>query len=284
MKSCMLILLVVMSLSVSACGGGGTTGTTPPPPSSTYTIGGTVSGLSGTGLILQNNGGNNLAISANGNFTFSTAIASGGSYNVTVLSEPSSPAQNCAVTNGSGTANANVTSVQVTCSAATYTVGGTVINLAGVGGGLQLEDNGDDSLLVNANGTFTFPVALASGSAYSVTVSAQPSSPAQTCEVTDGSGTATANVTNIVVDCGHKEWAWVDGANIVNQDGAYGTKGTAAPGNIPGARHGSISWTDAAGNLWLFGGVGYDSAGTLGDLNDLWKYSAGEWTWIGGSN
>lgn len=52
----------------------------------------------------------------------------------------------------------------------------------------------------------------------------------------------------------------------------------AAAGNLPGGRHDPVSWkdangwADAGGNLWLFGGKGYDSAGTLGDLNDLWKY------------
>jgi hypothetical protein len=94
---------------------GVTTGAPPQPPT-TYTIGGTVSDLSGTGLVLQNNGSNNLPVSASGGFTFSTPIASGGTYNVTVLTQPSSPAQTCVVTNSSGTANANVTSVQVTCA------------------------------------------------------------------------------------------------------------------------------------------------------------------------
>ena len=55
------------------------------PAPQSYTIGGTVSGLSGTGLVLQNNGGNNLSVSANGRFTFTTAIASGSTYNVTVF-------------------------------------------------------------------------------------------------------------------------------------------------------------------------------------------------------
>ena len=50
-------------LFVIGCAGGGTQGSNPPPV--TYTIGGTVSGLSGTGLVLQNNGGNNLSVSAN---------------------------------------------------------------------------------------------------------------------------------------------------------------------------------------------------------------------------
>lgn len=45
-----------------------------------------------------------------------------------------------------------------------------------------------------------------------------------------------------------------------------------------------MNWTDSGGNLWLFGGIGYDlTAGSRGDepLNDLWKYSNGQWTWEG---
>lgn len=80
------------------------------------------------------------------------------------------------------------------------------------------------------------------------------------------------------------EWTWVSGSSIPNQNGVYGTQGIAAPGNNPGARASAVTWTDAAGNLWLFGGDGYDSVGGLDELNDLWKYSAGEWTWIAGSN
>jgi hypothetical protein len=72
---------------------------------------------------------------------------------------------------------------------------------------------------------------------------------------------------------------------VVNQSGIYGTLGTTAPSNVPGARYGAVRWTDAAGNLWLFGGHGLtSSAGNYDDLNDLWKYSAGEWTWMGGSS
>jgi len=251
-----------------------------------YTIGGTVSGLSGTGLVLQNNGGNNLSVSTNGSFTFIAAIPNGSSYNVTVLTQPtSSPAQNCTVTNGSGTPSADVTSVQVTCTNITYTIGGTVIDLAGTGGGLQLQDNGGDTLLVNANGAFTFATALLPRSAYSVTVFVQPASPPQTCKVTNGTGTATGNITSVTVDCGQNEWIWEGGSNVNNQPGAYGTKGTAAPANIPGARNAPVGWPDAAGNLWMFGGAGYDSTPSgFGALNDLWKYSAGEWTWEGGPN
>lgn len=80
------------------------------------------------------------------------------------------------------------------------------------------------------------------------------------------------------------EWTWMGGSNLVNQSGTYGTQGMGASGNVPGAREFVLSWTDTAGNFWLFGGDGLDSTGASGVLNDLWKYSAGEWTWISGSN
>ena len=186
-------------LFVIGCAGGGTQGSNPPPV--TYTIGGTISGLSGAGLVLQNNGGNNLSVSANGSFAFTTAITSGGSYSVTVLTQPSSPAQTCVLASGSGTASANVTGVQVICTTNTYTIGGTVSGLTGTG--LVLQDNGGNNLSVSANGSFAFTTAITSGGSYSVTVLTQPSSLAQTCGVTaGGSGTvASANVTGVVVTC-----------------------------------------------------------------------------------
>jgi hypothetical protein len=74
------------------------------------------------------------------------------------------------------------------------------------------------------------------------------------------------------------------------QSGVYGTLGTPASTNIPGGRYSASSWIDASGNLWLFGGSGFDSVGNQGSLNDLWKYTptatgdTGEWTWIAGSS
>ena len=56
-----------------------------------YSIGGTVSGLAGSGLVLQNNGGDDLAISADGSFTFATPLVDGSSYEVTVLTQPTQP-------------------------------------------------------------------------------------------------------------------------------------------------------------------------------------------------
>jgi N-acetylneuraminic acid mutarotase len=68
-------------------------------------------------------------------------------------------------------------------------------------------------------------------------------------------------------------WTWISGSNVIDQTGVYGTQGVPTAGNIPGTRNNSISWIDTSNNLWLFGGNGYDSAGNIGNLNDLWKYT-----------
>ncbi|TMH43792.1 MAG: hypothetical protein E6H59_07540, partial [Betaproteobacteria bacterium] len=76
--------------------------------SATYTVGGTVSGLTGAGLVLQNNGRDDLNIVANGPFTFTTRAVESAPYNVTMLAQPTG--QTCSVTNGSGRVpRANVT-------------------------------------------------------------------------------------------------------------------------------------------------------------------------------
>ena len=112
---------LVACVLVASCGGGGGGSSTPPPPPapSTFTIGGTVSDLTGTGLVLENNGGNPLTVNANGTIAFSTALATGSAYNVTVRTQPTgSPAQTCTVAAGSGTVgSAPVTNVAVQCRA-----------------------------------------------------------------------------------------------------------------------------------------------------------------------
>ncbi len=255
----------------------------------TFTIGGTVSGLTGTGLVLQDNLRDNLTITGNGSFTFATAIAAGSGYNVTVLTQPSNPPQQCVVANGSGlVGSANVTTVVVTCAnVPTYTIGGTILGLTGTG--LVLQDNGGDNLSPTGNGNFTFATPVASGATYKVTVLTEPTGPTQTCTVANGGGTVgNANVTTVQISCAAgvvNQWTWVNGPDMVDAGISYGTLGTPAPTNLPGPRDGSVSWADLSGNLWLFGGGGWAVNG-IGDLNDLWEFNpnTGEWTWMGGSN
>jgi len=230
-RLCVFLLLAMPLPIVVGCGGSAGGGSTPPPPT-TYTIGGTVSGLTGTGLVLQDNGGNNLSVSASGSFTFSTAVASGAAYSVTVLTQPTG--QSCTVTSGSGTASANVSNVQVTCATTTYTIGGTVSGLTGTG--LVLQDNGGNNLAVSASGSFTFSTAVASGAAYSVTVLTQPTG--QSCTVTSGSGTATANVSNVQVTCATTTYtiggtvSGLTGTGLVLQDNGGNNLSVSASGSF----------------------------------------------------
>ncbi|MCK4706333.1 MAG: hypothetical protein KAT90_12690, partial [Gammaproteobacteria bacterium] len=112
-------------------------------PPLTRTIGGTVTGLdlASTGVVLQNNGGDNLTITANGLYTFVTPIDEGLNYNVTVLTDPTAPTQVCTVAGATGTViNTNITTANVTCTTTTFTIGGSVAGLTG--SGLELQNNG----------------------------------------------------------------------------------------------------------------------------------------------
>lgn len=110
---------------VASCGGGGGGGTflpmvAPPPPATVppvvnHSIGGTVTGLEGR-LVLQNNAGDDLQLSADGKFTFATTLAEGSDYKVSIRTQPLW--QFCTVTQDTGKASADVSDVTVACSAA----------------------------------------------------------------------------------------------------------------------------------------------------------------------
>ncbi|MGY4830534.1 hypothetical protein ACVNIS_18330 [Sphaerotilaceae bacterium SBD11-9] len=182
-----LALSISAACALAACGGGNAS------------VGGTVSGLpSSTSVTLQLNAANDLTVSANGSFAFGDTVAAGGSYAVTVLTQP--VGASCAVTNASGTIDTygnDVSSVAVTCTS-TATIAGTV---SGLGSGRSLTlVNGSSALVVAGNGAFAFPGVLAGGTAYAVTVSVQPYG--QSCTVSNGSGTVVSGAqTAIVVSC-----------------------------------------------------------------------------------
>lgn len=83
-----------------------------------------------------------------------------------------------------------------------------------------------------------------------------------------------------------KNWTWVSGSNTVHASSVYGIKGVSAPGNVPGARSGAVSWIDSHNNLWLFGGSSPDPSSMEDNLEvsgDLWKFDGTNWTWVSGS-
>lgn len=171
---------------------------------STYTIGGSVSGLTGTNQVtLANNGADLTTVTSNGSFAFATPIASGTGYSITVGTQPNG--ETCTVSSGTGSnVTANVTNVAVTCattSTGTYTIGGTVTGLTGTNQ-VTLDNNGANPTIVSASGNaaFTFATPVASGTGYAVTVGTQPTG--ETCTVTNGTGSnVTANVTNVSIAC-----------------------------------------------------------------------------------
>jgi Domain of unknown function (DUF4369) len=166
------------------------------------TVGGTVSGLpTGASVVLQNNGTDNLTVSANGSFTFSKPVESEKTYAVTVLTQPAGA--NCTVTaNGSGTIDANgnnVTNVAVTC-VVTASLTGTVSGL--LPGTAVTLSNAGVPLPVAVNGAFAFNGIMAAGTTYNVTVAPDGNPAGQTCNITGGSGTiVTGTPTAVVVTC-----------------------------------------------------------------------------------
>ena len=158
-----------------------------------YSISGSITGLTASGLVLQNNSTDDLTVSSGAtSFTFTTRTT--GTYSVTVKTQPTG--LTCSLTNASGTATADVTDIAISCVEQDYSIGGNITGLTG--SGLVLQNNSTDDLTISS-GTTSFTFATRTTGTYSVTVKTQPF--AQTCSVSNASGTATANVTNITISC-----------------------------------------------------------------------------------
>lgn len=201
----------------------------------TYSVLATVTGLTGGTLVLQNNGGDDVTVTADGPAVFATLLADTTGYSVTVKTQPAG--QICDAKLASGTiAGAAVTNVTVTCQKG-FKVGGTIQGL--VGTGLVLKNNGGDTLNVGADATsFQHAGLLVTASPYDVSVFASPAE--QRCEVTDetGSGTiANADYAGVEIVCvtntyevGGKVAGLVGNAQVTLQNNAAGdiTQGNGA--------------------------------------------------------
>ena len=193
--------LLACALTLAACGGSG----------GNLVLSGTVLGLTRDGLVLQNNGADDLVVPAtNTTFVFPTLIANDTGFNVTIKSSP--PSAVCTAFNNVGkTGNYDVNTVVISCVTNSYDVGGTVSGLTG--NGLVLI-NGADRVAVPAGATsFTlttvtkdstgkdvFAGRVADGAPYGITVLTQPAN--QTCTVANGTGTmGSAAVNTIKVSC-----------------------------------------------------------------------------------
>jgi 6-phosphogluconolactonase (cycloisomerase 2 family) len=172
---------LVISLLLASCGGGGGTDT----PS--YSIGGSLSGLTAGGLMLSN-GGETLTVAAgSGQFRFPSTRPQGASYNIGLQSQPLGLA--CAIQRSSGTiGSADVSDISVVCSPSVYSVGGSIDGLHSTG--LML-NNGRESLLIAAGASeYSLPSSV-SGSAYGIAIQSQPFG--ETCSLSSTTGAAQPN-------------------------------------------------------------------------------------------
>ncbi|WOB09499.1 hypothetical protein [Piscinibacter gummiphilus] len=167
------------------------------------TVGGTLTGLpSGTSVVLQNNGKDNLTLTQNGRFTFNNTLDDGDDYNVTVLTDPAGA--QCTPSNNTGTINSkgdDVENVLVTCTA-TGNITGTVTGVpAGTAATLLLTlPSSTATLVVSADGNFAFSGIQPNGTHYVVTVQTPPAG--RTCTVQNGDANiATGTPTNIIITC-----------------------------------------------------------------------------------
>ena len=164
--------------------------------SPTYSIGGTVTGLSGV-LVIQNNSADYTVIEQTGaddiSFTFQDRVSSGSTYSVSVKLQPNT--QTCTVSDASGTTSQNISNITITCTGASYNVSGTV---SGLTGSMVLQNNGTDNLTV-INGSFSFTNKINKGSAYNVTVKTQPSP--FICSAANNRGLASDNMSSVSIVC-----------------------------------------------------------------------------------
>jgi 6-phosphogluconolactonase len=243
--------------AITACGGGppGTAApvVTPPPPA-TYTVAGTVTGLSGSGLVLSvlytsylrptpSSFVITLPVSAAGTFTFGTRVAGDTAYSVGVEAQPSSPLQYCSAGNASGiVAAANVTNVSVTCGNG-YTAGGTVSGLVGSGLELQIAAPGygrpegaSSPLYIDSDGAFTFDLVYPGNdsSGTFVRINRQPASPTQRCVIRNAAIVVqAANVTDVEVVCSQFSYVANAGDNTVSAYTVNATSGALAAVGTP---------------------------------------------------
>lgn len=231
------------ALTLTACGGGGG-GSSPPPPPATYSIGGTITGLTASGLTLDDNGGDTLTVSSGAStFTFATKVT--GAYAVTVATQPTG--ETCTVSSGSGTATANVTSVAVACTAnpTSFNISGTITGLTAAGLKLQYYSGGEVLAVGTAATTFAFTQPVPSGTNVKMTVKAQPGFQTCTPGASDFSGPITANITTDTLSC----------ATATATVSLFAGSATAASGDMDGTGSGALFNSPA--------GVAFDSAGNL---------------------
>lgn len=172
-----------------------------------YTIGGTISGLSGSVVLRINGAGEELTVSDNGSFTFENALTYGAEYSVGLLTQPDG--QTCELSDANGTVAGKVTNVSVTCSnaAVARSLDVTVTGLPADGTTVPMRDYFNSESKAFAVGTAAFTNTMQDGETFDIRILSQPSG--YSCSITgeepldgsaDGYGTISGDLT-ITVTC-----------------------------------------------------------------------------------
>lgn len=170
-----------------------------------YTVGGTVSGLAGKNLVLENNGAQDtVTVNANGAFAFPKPLPAGAPYAVTVKTNPTDAWQTCTISPEAGApsgtiGSANVTNIAINCVTNKYTLGVKVAGLNAASTGVVFQNNLADDLSFAADGTKNFTMDVDSGANFDITVKTSPTTPWQTCTV-PAAGKAKMAGANTVID------------------------------------------------------------------------------------
>jgi N-acetylneuraminic acid mutarotase len=267
--------MIGCSFALAGCGEDHHHSVNQPQSEQNFSIGGSVTGLNGT-LVLQNNGTDTVSVSANGTFSFPTSLSDGGAYSVTIATQPAGQA--CMVSNAAGNVDGAVSSVLVDCMT------------PGASAGQWAWQSG--AKLVDAAGVYGSQAVAASTNVPGAREAASYwTDSSGNFWLFGGFGDDAGDNSGMLNDLwkyspSGGQWVWQGGSQSVGAAGNYGTQGVPAAANVPPAREGAATWTDAGGNLWLFGGVGADAHLNAIQFNDLWKYNptSAEWTWVSGAS
>ncbi len=183
-----LLLALALGLGLAGCGG-----------KAEFPVKGTITGLQYSGMVLTNNGGNDLPVAAGAtSFTFPGAIEYGAAYDVNIKTPPLH--QTCGRNNSTDTAGRQISiNVEITCSLVVRPLGGTITGLTV--DGLELNNGSEDRIAPLKDATsYQFRNPIAYGTSYSVTVLKQP--PGLRCTVVNAGGEmADFDVANVNVSC-----------------------------------------------------------------------------------
>lgn len=198
----------------------------PPPPS--YSISGTISGApDGVNVVWELLLGEAIHRdfdNSNGAVTFTSVngLPEGSIWSVVINTEP--PGKDCTVSNGSGILTADVTNVQIVCvdepvDPVLYTISGSISGASGAVSWQTLDDgfvhhDGSDT---DGAVTFTTGAGIESGSTWSVQITGEPAG--QHCNVSNGSGTLSADVTDVLITCEEESTGIVDYSQLQGRNG-----------------------------------------------------------------